>query len=217
MTAPPGCARIAPSPKGTTLIDKTDPTVASNIDAMLKVLDPADNATGGGTASALAGAMAAGLVAMVARLSLGKDGMEPDEFYQPIIAEAEALATELFAGCREDSDAFLAVRAAFKLPKADDEQIAARKQAIQAAWVGAACIPLANARRCKRTADLAKRLAGKSNPDAASDLLCARELSKAGLAGCAANVQINLPSIKDPAVVEELTNSIGSLLLGKTE
>ena len=43
-----------------------------NIDAFMRVLDAKDNSTGGGTASCVAGAMAAGLAAMVARLSMGK-------------------------------------------------------------------------------------------------------------------------------------------------
>lgn len=197
------------------MIDKTDPAVAANIDALLKVLDPTDNATGGGTASAAAGAMAAGLVAMVARLSVGKEGMQPDAFYAPVIAEAERLTEELFAGCREDSDAFGAVRAAFKLPKDTDEQAATRRQAIQVAWVAAACVPLTNARGCKRVADLADSLEGKSRADAASDLLCAAELARAGLAGCVANVRINLPSIKDQAVVDELTRSVDGLVGGQ--
>ncbi len=197
------------------MIDKNDPFVASNIDAFLNVLDPADNATGGGTASAVAGAMAAGLVAMVARLSVGKEGMQPDAFYAPIIEEAHRLAEELFFGGWEDSSAFGRVRAAIKLPKDTDEQVAARSRAMQDAWVSAANVPLANARRCKRTAELAEALAGESNAAAASDLLCAAELVRAGLAGCAANVRINLPAIKNAAIVDELTRSIDELVGGQ--
>jgi formiminotetrahydrofolate cyclodeaminase len=51
--------------------------VNENVQAFLKVLDPADRTTGGGTASAIAGAMAGALTTMVAKLSLGKKGMEP--------------------------------------------------------------------------------------------------------------------------------------------
>ena len=73
-----------------------------NLAAFLKVLDPRDTTTGGGTASAVAGAMAGALVAMVARLSIGKDGMEPDRFYEDVAAKATALSGELFDGGRED-------------------------------------------------------------------------------------------------------------------
>jgi len=65
----------------------TDEDVA----AFLKVMDPADDSTGGGTASAVAGAMAAGLMGMVARVSIGKQGMEPESLYREIDAAAQEL------------------------------------------------------------------------------------------------------------------------------
>ena len=67
------------------------PWTDADLQAFLRVIDPDDNATGGGTASAVAGAMAAGLAGMVARLSVGKDGMEPDPYYHEIDAEAQVL------------------------------------------------------------------------------------------------------------------------------
>ena len=181
-----------------------------NVDAFWKVIDPDDNATGGGTASATAGAMAAGLVAMVGRLSLGKD-LKPDAYYAPIIAEAEALATELFNGGRIDSQAFEQVMAAFKLPKATDAEKVTRSAAIQAAWTHAANVPLANAALCNRVLQLAAQLDGCSNPDAGSDLFCAVQLASAGQAGGLANVRINLPSIKDAELRATLEAAIADL------
>ncbi len=183
---------------------------ADNVEAFWKVLDPSDNATGGGTASATAGAMAAGLTAMVGRLSLGKD-LQPDAFYEPIIAEAQALAVELFDGARIDSQAFEQVMAAFKLPKDTDEAKAARSQANQAGWQHAARVPLVNAQRCHRVSELAGMLENKSNPDAGSDLFCAIQLAQAGKAGCIANVQINLPSIKDDATKAALLAALAEI------
>ena len=93
-----------------------------NMLSFLKVLDPADNSTGGGTASAVAGAMAAALVGMVARLSIGKKGMEPESFYQPIVDEAERLKRALFSGGNRDSLAFEQVQAAFRKPRETQDQ-----------------------------------------------------------------------------------------------
>jgi methenyltetrahydrofolate cyclohydrolase len=182
-----------------------------NVTAFLKVLDPSDSSTGGGTASALAGAMAGALVAMVARLSAGREGMEAPHFYEQIAAEAESLSHLLLAGGEEDSRAFEAVRAAFRLPKRSDEERGGRLVAIQEAWINAARVPMANAERCGRVLDLATALLGRSNPNAASDLSCAIYLARAGLLGCAENVKINLPAIKDEQVVAALSERLGAL------
>ncbi len=175
-----------------------------NTAAFLKVLDPNDNSTGGGTASAVAGAMAAALVAMVARLSIGKKNMEKEIYYEDISAEAEKLSIELFSGGREDSEAFEAVSTAYRLPKESDPQKIVRKDAIQRAMIKAAHVPLANAGKCRRIIELFSNLQGRSNPNTASDLECAGHLARAGLSGCIANVEINLPYIDDQGLVEKL-------------
>ncbi len=77
--------------------------MAANTKAFLRVLDSYENTTGGGTASAVAGAMAAALVAMVARLSIGKQGLEDEDFYLEIMKEVESLSTELMDGGSDDS------------------------------------------------------------------------------------------------------------------
>jgi formiminotetrahydrofolate cyclodeaminase len=182
-----------------------------NVLAFLKVLDPKDNTTGGGTAAAIAGAMAAALVGMVARLSVGKKDLETADYYHAIDKEAQALSRELFAGGRRDSRAFEAVQASIKLPQATVEQKQVRRAAIQGAMVQAAQVPLANAEVCRRVIDLCTRLKARSNPNAASDLECARYLARAGLLGCLANVEINLPLIGDERRVEAITKGVRGL------
>jgi len=168
-----------------------------DIAAFLKVVDAEDDQTGGGTAAAAAGAMAAGLAGMVARLSVGKEGMEPDPYYHEIDAEAQVLTGALLRGGREDSEAFGAVMRAFTLPKCTDAEVAARSAAIQDGMVGAAKVPLQNAERCGRVLDLVARLRDRSNRNAASDLEVAGALARTALVGCLANVEINVQSIKD--------------------
>jgi len=179
--------------------------VNDNVSAFLKVLDPQDTTTGGGTASAVAGAMGGALVAMVARLSIGKHGMEPDRFYEKLAAEAHALSGELFDGGHEDSQAFLAVRNSFRLAKQTDEEKTARRKSIQAAWLNAARVPLTNAERCARVLELGAQLRGRSNPGAASDLECGMLLAHAGVLGGLENVEINVPSITDQNEATRLT------------
>ena len=176
----------------------------ADVEAFLKVIDPEDDATGGGTASAVAGAMAAGLVGMVARVSKGKPDLESDEFYDTIDVAAQALTRELMQGGREDSEAFGAVMAAFRLPKETEEDRAARSQAIREAMVLATRVPLESATRCVRVLELAEKVSARFNQNAASDLACARSLATSGAEGCLANVEINLPGVKDEEAKAEL-------------
>jgi formiminotetrahydrofolate cyclodeaminase len=182
-----------------------------NIAAFMKVLDPQDNSTGGGTASAVAGAMAGALVAMVARLSIGKPEMEAESFYRDIASRAEVLSSRLFDGGRLDSQAFEAVTAAYALPKTTQEEKKTRVRAVQDAWTGAARVPLSNASSCAQVLELAAQLQGCSNPNAASDVTCAMLLARAGLLGCLANVDINLPALKDRELAAELAEKASEL------
>lgn len=167
-------------------------------------MDPADNSTGGGSASAIAGGMAAALAAMVARLSMGKPGLEPDDYYRPIIDEAEALSQRLLQGACRDSESFDAVMAAYRMPKASEPERAARQRAVSEAMLRATEIPLANAEGCRRVVELCERLKDRSNPNARSDLECAFHLARAGLGGCLDNVAINLPNVKDANQVQRI-------------
>jgi formiminotetrahydrofolate cyclodeaminase len=169
-----------------------------------KVLDPQDNTTGGGSASAIAGAMAGALVAMVARLSMGKAEVKPDSHYREIDADAQEVSRLLFTGASEDSAAFEAVRNAHRLPRQTEEQKASRRVAIQTAWVAAARVPLNNAEQCVEVLKLASRLIDCYNLNAASDLKCAVLLARAAVQGCAANVEINVPAITDSELADEL-------------
>jgi len=188
--------------------------MGQNIKAFLRVLDASDNSTGGGTASSVAGAMAAGLAAMVARLSMGKKDLAPQEHYEKIAAQAEAIAGNLFNGGHEDAAAFDRVSSAYKLPKETDEDKAVRSLEIKKAMVYAAEVPLSNAGYCKTVLDLCRQLEEKFNTNAQSDLQCAGYLATAGLKGCLANVRINLPYIKDEAVCREINREMDLLMAG---
>ena len=175
-------------------------------------MDVTDNTTGGGSASSIAGAMAAGLVGMVARLSMGKKDLEPTGYYEEIAVRAEALCRELFAGGSRDSEAFAVINRAFGLPRGTDEEKAARSQAIKNGMLLCAEVPLENAALCGQVLALCDRLEKSYNTNASSDLECARHLAGAGLKGCAANVRVNLPHLKDAARVRDIEIGIETVL-----
>jgi formiminotetrahydrofolate cyclodeaminase len=147
---------------------------------------------GGGSASALSGALAASLVAMVAR-STGSAALEE------IAAEAEGMRAELVGLVDEDAAAFERVLAAFRLSKETPELGEARSREIQAAYRGAVEPPLAVCRHALRLLALAQRVAELGNPSAVSDAGVAALLATSALEGAALNVEINLGSIKDEA------------------
>lgn len=191
--------------------------VDKNIDAFLKVMDGKDNSTGGGSASSIAGAMAAGLAGMVARLSVGKKDLESTEHYNTIATHAETLCQKLFAGGSQDSEAFAVVSTAFCMPKGTDEEKAARSQAIKDGMTRCAEVPLQNAALCGQVMTLCSRLEKSYNIATASDLECAKHLAEAGLRGCAANVRVNLPYLKDHLLVRNLEAKLEKLLNHRSE
>lgn len=184
----------------------------NNIQAFLKVLDASDNSTGGGSASSVAGAMAAGLVGMVARLSMGKDDLGSTEHFERIATQAAEISTKLFDGAHIDSEAFAVVSSAYKMPKATEEEKQARSAAIQDGMVHCGEVPLANAKLCREVLDLAAALSKSFNQNAESDLQCGQYLAQAGLKGCAANVRINIPYIKDQKIAAQLEAELAEIL-----
>lgn len=184
-----------------------------SVDAFVRELASDSPAPGGGSASALSGSLAAGLVAMVCRLTDGKKGYEE---YWPLAAQirerADELAESLVRAIDEDTEAFEGVMRAFRMKKDTEEEKSARKEAIQSATKKACDSPMAIGERCLAVLELAGRIAGKGNANAASDLGVASELALAGVEGAAMNVDINLGSIRDETFVREQERMVRELL-----
>ncbi len=169
----------------------------------MRVLDPADVSAGGGSGSAIAGAMAGALLAMFCRLPVEERAAEAG-MRAEAGAHGAALGQVLQQGSAADREAYAGVRSAYQLPRASDAERAERSRAVQAAWLRAAEVPLDNGGLCWQLLQLAQQLEGRTNPNALSDLRCAQLLARAGLLGCLENVAINLPMIKDAAAQARL-------------
>jgi formiminotetrahydrofolate cyclodeaminase len=165
----------------------------------------ASPAPGGGSAAALAGSIAAALVAMVCRLSLDRDDIAAsDEEIAEALAQSERLRSRLLELVDEDTAAFDAVMDAVRMPKAEEPERAARSQALTRATLGAAAVPLETLTAARHTLQLASQLAGRANPGAVSDLGVAVHLARAGAEGARLNVEINLTTLPDGDAVREL-------------
>ena len=155
-------------------------------------------APGGGSAAALAGCLGAALTKMVCNLSLD------EAKFGAVLPEIEAIRTEsgdllakLTRAVDEDAAAFNEVMAAYKLPKATDEEKIARLAAIQQSMKQAALLPLGVAGDCLAVLKLAGRILPIGNANAASDAAVSGLMAYAALQGAIYNVKINLGSIKD--------------------
>lgn len=172
---------------------------------------------GGGGAAALSGALAAGLVTMVARLTQGKAAFAPiEERLQAIIAEGDGLQMALLAAIDRDAEVFDRVMAAYALPRATPEEKVARQAALQPALVGATESPLVIARACHTVIEQAAELAETGNPQTITDAGTAATLAEAALQGAILQARINLKSIKDEAYTGRIRPEIEELLSAAT-
>ncbi len=192
--------------------------ISQPIDTFLDAL-AGDSATpGGGGVAALNGAMAAALVTMVCRLTIGRKkyaDIEPE--MKAILQKSETLRARLTGLVTEDVAAFDAVMAAFGLPKSTDTEKLARREAIQSALKEATRVPLETARSCAEVIALAKPVAEKGNINAASDAGSAAQSALAGLRSAALNVYINLGSIRDERFVTEMEAQMAEIFSGAAE
>ena len=171
-----------------------DLTVAQLLDALASP----DPTPGGGTASAIAGAMGASLLIMVTGLAKSRTNTDDEkEALQAARLALEPLRAEMSRLADADSDAFDQVMAAYRRPKATDEEKAARTAAIQTALRQATVVPLETLRACAAAMPLAAQVAEAGNRSAASDAGVAVGLLEAAAAGAEANVRINLDGLKD--------------------
>jgi glutamate formiminotransferase/formiminotetrahydrofolate cyclodeaminase len=153
---------------------------------------------GGGSVSALAGALAGALGSMVARLTIGKKRYaEHEEAMRAAESALEALRRDLFGLVAEDARAYESFRAAAKLSRRTPEEIAARATAMQAAARNAAETPLRTAETCVRVLEQLLPVATHGNEHTMSDAGVAAWLARAGAEGAVWNVRINLPELPE--------------------
>jgi glutamate formiminotransferase/formiminotetrahydrofolate cyclodeaminase len=170
-------------------------------------------APGGGSVSALAGALGAALAAMVANLSVGK--AEYDERYQELCDLADRgqeLKDALVRGVDEDTQAFDAVMVGLRMPKDTPEEKAARDAAIQEGYKAATLVPLSTVEHCRDALTLCLRMVRMAPEEMMSDVGTGALVVRAGLIGAAYNVRINLKSIKDEAFRQEMRGRLAGLV-----
>ena len=174
-----------------------DDTIADFLDQLAARLP----APGGGATAALHAAQAAALLAMVARYS---DGPRYDaELMNRIVTEADALREDALALAGADADAFGAVAQAYRLPRATEQEKAARSASISSALAGAARPPADVVRTALLLVSLAEDLWPAGNRSMITDVAAAAEAARAAAVTARLIIEVNLKGIRDPVLAEE--------------
>ena len=164
-------------------------------------------APGGGSISAYMGSLGAALGTMVANLSSHKPGWDErwEEFSQ-WAEKGQKIKDDLLWLVDEDTHSFNLIMEAFGMPKGNDAEKAARKQAIQDATKYAIEVPYKTIQRSFDVFELCATMIEKGNPNSVTDagvgVLCAR----AAVMGAYLNVKINASSLEDKAFAEEMVS-----------
>ncbi len=163
-------------------------------------------APGGGSVSALAGTLAAALVEMVARLTVGREKYAASqEQMDEIIKIIPPVRERLLVAIDRDSSAFDQYMAALAMPKSTDQEKEARKAAMQEGLKEAAKVPLEVAEAALSLMPSLEKAVTMGNPNAVTDGMVGTMMARTAVLGALFNVRVNLDSIRDEAFVKELS------------
>jgi len=171
-------------------------------------------APGGGSVSALVGALGAAIGEMVLNYSIGKKGLEAhQESMRTALSEmhrARQLMVELVV---EDQVAYQALSLAKKLPKDSEQWEAEYPVALEASINAPQLIAITAAAildRCDRLVDIV-------NFYLLSDLAVCAELAMAAVRCGIYNVRVNEPELTDPAQIKRVNKAVNNTLLHATQ
>ena len=169
---------------------------------------------GGGTVAAYAGALAASLVSMVCRLTIGKKGYESVQSrMSQILRESEEHASHLMSLGNKDAQAYSKVALALALPKTTGEEKKFRSGELKSALKEATAVPSETMKASLGVLKLAKEVLEIGNKNARSDSETAIELARAAIKGSWSNARINLDSLRDePEFVSSTRESLEQIL-----
>jgi methenyltetrahydrofolate cyclohydrolase len=111
-----------------------------------------------------------------------------------------------------DMAAFDGLMAAYKLPKATDDDKARRSASIQSSLARATEVPLDCARACAAVIALARRAAEHGYKGVVSDAGVGVLSAYGALRSAALNVYINAPALQDRAAAERYLTEINALV-----
>jgi len=180
-------------------------SLASMAEEFVTAVSADTPAPGGGSVSALAGALAAALGVMVCRLTLKKKSFAGHyDAINRALERLEHLRPRLMEAIDRDAESYNGVLRAMRLPKATETEQAARRIAMEEANKSATLVPLETGAMIAEVRRTIESIQPITMPQAASDLKVALAMADAGRAGAVENVRTNLESIQDRAWAGEV-------------
>jgi len=162
-------------------------------------------APGGGSISAYVGALGVSLATMVANLSSHKRGWDDQwETFSDWAVKGQARKDALLKLVDEDTNSFNAIIEAFRMPKGNAKEVAARKDAIQAATRYAIEVPLQVMRESLKTFEVIKAMAKIGNPNSITDAGVGALCARAAVHGAFMNVKVNTGDLTDKKFVAKV-------------
>ncbi|OHB94137.1 MAG: hypothetical protein A3E19_07405 [Planctomycetes bacterium RIFCSPHIGHO2_12_FULL_52_36] len=164
---------------------------------------------GGGSVSALVGALATTMANMTANMTIGRaEFKETEATLKEMDQDIRRMRKEFLGLMHRDMEVYQAVLDAYRLPKSTPEEKDARSQAIQSALKGAMEVPLQTARLSLNLLEHAHKMVDISNPNLLGDVVVASVLANAALLGGKVNVEVNLALIKDADLVKKTRQEV---------
>lgn len=160
---------------------------------------------GGGSAAALAGALAAGLLSMVANYTLGSPKYKDvEEEVSGYLKESEGLRLRFMELVDLDVTNYDKVYQAQKLPKETPEEKNVRREKIREAVKEAAVVPIEICQLSYRALKLCEVMLDKTNINLVSDLAVSGALLEGGFKATLINVEINVSGLDDTNFIVEV-------------
>lgn len=194
------------------MIDRTEPVRPTlTVPDYLAALASGEGTPGGGSASAITGAMGIALGAMVSRLSRKHAEGDAGDRLDAHITTADRLRLRLEKLADLDELAFRAYLDAVALPKQTDDEKATRRGALHDALIGAAAVPLEVAELCVQALAALATITADSTKHTRSDIDTGCALLAAAGRGALVNARVNVDLLKDESAKTELTSAATNL------
>lgn len=185
----------------------------TTIKEFMRKLSSSSPTPGGGSASAIAGSIAAALITMDCNLTLGKEAYKRvEKQVAEIRKRSSSISSSLLRCADRDARSFEAVMKAISMPRGTELQKLKRFEKVQASLKKATEVPFEIMIQCAELGSMAKYMAENGNKNSRSDALVGGILAEAAMKGAYENLEINLESIKDEAFVEEMNRKAHGLM-----